>query len=131
MRADSARLSGSADVPRPGAEYLKDSELNLLWRPGFAGVNYSDGAEAERRVLGALCGARDRSTFSAELPGAIRDWPSEYHLSRERHCIVRPLGITPGDRVLEFGCGCGAVTRYLGEIGAEVTGLRAPRRAPR
>lgn len=130
MQAESARLSGSADITSPSADYLKDSELNLLWRPGFAGIAYSDGAEAERRIFAAVCGARDRSTFSAELAGAITDWPSEYHLSRERHCIVRPLGIKPGDRVLELGCGCGAITRYLGEIGAAVTAIEgAPLRA--
>ena len=125
MQAESARHYRSADVPRPSAEYVKDSELNLLWRPGFAGNRYSDGADAERRILAAVCSARDRSTFSAELAGAISEWPSEYHLSRERHCVVRPLGIEAGDRVLEFGCGCGAITRYLGEIGAQVTALEA------
>ncbi|MEJ0077778.1 MAG: methyltransferase [Alphaproteobacteria bacterium] len=130
MQARSARLRHRAEADTPRVPYVKDSELNLLWRPGFAGVAYSDGAEAERRILAAVCGARDRSTFSAELAGAITDWPSEYHLSRERHCIVRPLGIKPGDRVLELGCGCGAVTRHLGEIGAEVIGVEgAPLRA--
>ena len=53
----------------------------------------------------------------------MKDWPSEYHLSRKRHLIVRPLDIKPGDKVLELGCGCGAVTRYLLEIGANVTAV--------
>jgi SAM-dependent methyltransferase len=105
------------------AEYIKDPQLNLLMRTGFHGIAYSDGAAAERRVHAAVRGARDRGTFSLELPRAIVDWPSEYHLSRERHCIVRPLGIQPGDTVLELGCGCGAITRYLGELGAEVTAV--------
>lgn len=123
MLAQSYGFSRSAAAAGRPAGYLKDGELNLLWRPGFAGIAYSDGGEAERRILAAVRGARDRSTFSAELAGAITDWPSEYHLSRERHCLVRPLGIKPGDSVLELGCGCGAVTRYLGEIGAAVTAV--------
>jgi SAM-dependent methyltransferase len=130
MQAENVRLSHCADAANPPGPYVKDSELNLLWRPGFAGIAYSDGEAAERRILAAVRGARDRSTFSTELVKAITDWPSEYHLSRERHCIVRPLGIKPGDRVLELGCGCGAVTRYLGEIGAEVIAVEgAPLRA--
>lgn len=29
----------------------------------------------------------------------------------------------PGQKVLELGCGCGAITRYLGELGANVTAV--------
>jgi SAM-dependent methyltransferase len=112
-----------------GAGYVRKDD-NVLRRAGFSEIDYSDGPDAEQRVYAAVRRARDRSTFSVELARAITDWPSEYHLSRERHCIVRPLGIQPGERVLELGCGCGAITRYLGEIGAAVTavegaGLRA------
>jgi SAM-dependent methyltransferase len=109
-----------ADVP---VGYVRDPSLNLLRRAQPGNFAYSDGADAERRIHEAVRGARDRSTFSNELAGAIEDWPSEYHLSRQRHCIVRPLGIKPGDRVLELGCGCGAITRYLGEIDADVTAI--------
>ena len=61
--------------------------------------------------------------MSPELAAAITDWPSEYHLSRSRHCLIRPLGIRSGERVLELGCGCGAITRYLGEIGARTVAV--------
>ena len=83
-------------------------------------VQYCDGLEAEAHILKAVCEATDRSTFSEDLRASIVDWPSEYHLSSRRHCLIRPLGIAAGDRVLELGCGCGAITRYLGEIGAQV-----------
>ena len=96
---------------------------NLHVRPDFEGLDYSDGPDAERRIREAVQAAADRSTFSEELVSAITDWPSEYHLSRQRHCLVRPLGISAGDRVLELGCGCGAITRYLGELGAYVVGV--------
>lgn len=112
------------------AGYVKEPGVNLVRRAGFAGLAYSDGDAAERHVLAAIRGARDRSTFSEELREAIVDWPSEYHLSRERHCLIRPLGIAAGDRVLELGCGCGAITRYLGETGAVVSAVEgAPARA--
>jgi 16S rRNA A1518/A1519 N6-dimethyltransferase RsmA/KsgA/DIM1 with predicted DNA glycosylase/AP lyase activity len=53
----------------------------------------------------------------------ITDWPTEYHFSRQRHCLLRPLNIQAGEDVLELGCGCGAMTRYLGEIGAIVDSI--------
>jgi len=104
-------------------EYIKNNELNFFSRTEFAGIGFSDGETSEQRLYESVCAATDRSTFSPELSRAIVDWPSEYHLSRERHCLVRPLGIQPGDKVLELGCGCGAITRFLGELGAEVTAL--------
>src|ERR1700737_4522467 len=120
LDAPARRRNEPADVP---AEIVPDPSLNLLRRAQRRSFAYSDGAEAERRIYDVIRGARDRGTFSNELAGAIEGWPSEYHLSRQRHCIVRPLGIKPRDRVLEFGCGCGAITRYLGEIGAGVTAI--------
>src|SRR5664279_1724497 len=103
--------------------YLWDEQSHLFRHSSGQGFAYSDGKEAEDRLLTIVSNAADRSTFSAELLEAITDWPTEYHLSRARHCLVRPLGIRPGDRVLELGCGCGAITRYLGEIGADVVAV--------
>jgi SAM-dependent methyltransferase len=84
---------------------------------------YTDGRAFEDRLLRAVSGAGRVDTFAPELRDAIIDWPTEYHLSRSRHCLLRPLGIEPGDKVLELGCGCGALTRFLGEIGAEVVAI--------
>lgn len=103
--------------------YTKDSQLNLYTRKEFDGIAYSDGHDIEQRLLHIMEKSTDRSVFSNELRSEITDWASEYHFSRQRHCIVRPLGIKPGDKVLELGCGCGAITRYLGELGAEVTAI--------
>ena len=36
---------------------------------------------------------------------------------------MRPLELHSGDKVLELGCGCGAITRFLGEIGANVVAV--------
>ncbi len=101
--------------------YLWDERFRLFRRSTLNEVAYSDGAEG--RLLSVVSQATDCGTFSAELAEAINDWPSEYHLSRARHCLVRPLGIRAGSKVLELGCGCGAVTRYLGEIRANVVAV--------
>jgi GT2 family glycosyltransferase/SAM-dependent methyltransferase len=104
-------------------EYAWDNELNLFRRANVQSFAYSDGAEVEQRLFAVIQSASDKGTFSSELSEGINDWPSEYHLSRARHCLIRPLGIKKGDKVLELGCGCGALTRYLGEIGAEVVAV--------
>ena len=103
--------------------FVWDEQLGLFRREGYQPLPYSDGAEVEQRLYEVVRRARDRSSLSLELAAAICDWPSEYHLSRSRHCLLRPLGVQAGDRVLEVGCGCGALTRYLGEIGADVVAV--------
>ena len=104
-------------------KYVWDERFRLFRRENVGDFAYSDGKEVEARLLDAVLQARDRSTFSPELVAAIHDWPSEYYFSPLRHCLVRPLGIKPGDRVLEVGCGCGAITRFLGELGAQVVAV--------
>ncbi|HVO60882.1 MAG TPA: glycosyltransferase [Terriglobales bacterium] len=105
--------------------YLWDERFRLFRRDVVEEFPYSDGVEFESRLLEIVTTVSDRGTFSPEIAQAITDWPSEYHFSRSRHCLVRPLGITAGDKVLELGCGCGAVTRFLGETGAEVVAVEA------
>ena len=104
-------------------KYTWEKEFNLYLRANVQSFAYSDGAEVEQRLFAVVQSAGDKGTFSLELSEGINDWPSEYHLSRARHCLIRPLGIEPGERVLELGCGCGAITRYLGEIGAKVVAV--------
>lgn len=97
------------------------SEVLRIWqRVDGVSLPYSDGDDAENYLLDVLKNTADVSSASPELSAAIRDWPSEYHLSRGRHNLLRFLDINPSHRVLELGCGCGAITRYLGESGASV-----------
>lgn len=86
-------------------------------------VSYTDGGDVERRLLDCLRSCRDVSSFSPELRASITDWPSEYHFSCTRHNLLHALDFAPGMRVLELGCGCGAMTRFLGETGAEVVAV--------
>ncbi len=110
--------------------YLFDSSARIWKREGYGGIGYSDGDETETRLETIVEKVDDRSSLSGAFIPYLSDWASEYHFSRQRHCLIRPLGISSGDKVLELGCGCGAITRYLGEIGAEVTAVEgSPRRA--
>lgn len=102
------------------SDYIRN-QSTLVWeRPGFDGIAYSDGEEVEARLLAAVRECADLSSGSAELLSQVTDWPSEYHLSPVRHNLLRPIAFRPTDRVLELGCGCGAITRFLGESGAAV-----------
>lgn len=103
--------------------YSLDKGSGVWRRAGHAGIGYSDGAEHERYLLDVLRGAADLSAYSDELVDAIRDWPSEYHLTPLRHNLLRPFAFDPQARVLELGAGCGAMTRYLAENFHEVVSV--------
>ena len=89
---------------------------------------YNDGDAAESYLGHVFAGVHDLSVASMELCAAIRDWPSMYHLSQERANLLRPLGSLLTGRVLEIGSGCGAITRFLGEGGADVLALEGSAR---
>ena len=91
--------------------------------------SYSDGDDNENYLLSTVKNAKDLSIGSEELFGAIKDWPSNYHLSPKRADLLRPLAeALRGKKVLEIGCGCGAITRYLGELGCTVVALEGSKR---
>jgi GT2 family glycosyltransferase/SAM-dependent methyltransferase len=120
---------------------MKDYILidNILIPPGQRHFAYSDGDAVEDYLLQQIRAAADVSIGSADLAAAIRDWPSMYHLSPARTHLLRPLttllqgkGSEPPVRsVLEIGCGCGALTRFLGELGCTVTALEGSERRAR
>lgn len=91
---------------------------------------YSEPGEAEEEILRKVRGARDRSSFSPELIALITDWSSFYHFTPKRANLMRPLRTLLSGDVLEVGAGCGAITRYLGEVARSVTAVEgSPRRA--
>ncbi len=104
-------------------QYVLDESLRVWVKPSYKGIEYSDGMAVESRLLAVLRQCNDVSCASDELRGHINDWPSEYHLSPLRANLLRPLTIGKDLRVLEFGCGFGAITRYLGETGAAVSAV--------
>jgi SAM-dependent methyltransferase len=85
---------------------------------------YSDGENFEKSLLESLQNSKDLSVSSEELQKHIRDWPSHYHLSPKRADLLRPLSEQlKGKKILEIGSGCGAITRFLGELGCNVLAL--------
>jgi cyclopropane fatty-acyl-phospholipid synthase-like methyltransferase len=77
--------------------------------------NYSDGVESEQKLAKILVAASNLSSESAELDAQIVDWPTEYHLSSTRANLLRGLNLDGVTHVLELGCGCGSISRFLGE----------------
>jgi 2-polyprenyl-3-methyl-5-hydroxy-6-metoxy-1,4-benzoquinol methylase len=81
--------------------------------------NYSDGSED--LILNILKNATDVSSTSDELREKISDWPTDYHLNRERVGILFPLMLNRNLRVLDVGGGSGIISRYLAEEVSSVT----------
>ncbi|WP_146106442.1 glycosyltransferase [Desulfobulbus oralis] len=101
-------------------QYYHFHENTGLWQPAQAPpFSYSDGDDQENALLQTVRSLTDRSVFSPELFVHQKDWPSFYHLSPQRTNLLRPLAAhLRNARVLELGCGCGALTRFLGEANA-------------
>jgi len=108
--------------------YALDPITGVLSRSGFSGINYSDGDEIETRLLSIVTAASDVSLFSAELCSACTDWASRYHFSAARANLLRPIADRLTGDVLELGAGCGAITRFLGENGANVMAVEGSAR---
>lgn len=70
-----------------------------------------------------LKGVEDLSALSPELLERALHERCWYHITPFRSAIVRALDIPPAARILEVGCGGGALTRYLGERGFHVVAL--------
>lgn len=87
-------------------------ETGAAWLDGSEGVLY------ERMTSGLPL-----DSLSDELFATATNWPEQYHLSPSRANVIRALDLPPEAAVLEIGCGCGAITRYLGEACATVDAL--------
>lgn len=100
-------------------------DKNKIWVRGkYKSTNYSDGETVERNILNDLKKIEDLSTDSYELKRLCKDWVTTYHFSNERANILRPIGKSlNGLKVLEIGSGCGAISRYIGECGSNLTCL--------
>jgi SAM-dependent methyltransferase len=116
-------MDNNKRVPTCKRIYTFDEALRIWRTLGHETIAYSDGEDIELRLLDALKQCHDVSSTSDELRQHIVDWPSEYHFSPLRHALIRPIDISPSSLFLELGCGCGALTRYLGETGATVVAV--------
>lgn len=120
----------SKTYPGIESEYIFSDEI---WLPKEQPeeFGYSDGDEAEQRVAAAIANCDDMSLFSRPLREHQVDWPSRYHLSASRANLLRPISGLLKGRVLEVGSGCGAISRYLGELGSSLTALEGSKRRAR
>lgn len=105
--------------------YKLNQDIGVWAMPNYVSIKYSDGDDTEKRIADVIAKSDDISVLSTELLANCVDWPSTYHLSSNRANLLRPLAelFSPGRDVLEIGAGCGAITRYLGECGANVLAL--------
>lgn len=117
------------ETKRPAPIHLEEEELlgKLPEKIGNVSLNYafypgedlySDGA-IEDEILEIV-----KEASRVEYPAIIEErksWPVLYHLSPLRGNIVDWLPIKSGDKVLEIGSGCGAITEKLSEKAKSVT----------
>ncbi len=104
--------------------YRHAGETNCWLRAGEqVKWDYSDGEQVERSLLELVLACQDRSVFSAELAEKIVDWPTRYYFSPSRSNLLRPFASLLRGRVLEIGAGCGAVSRFIGEMATELVAL--------
>ncbi|MDP1867811.1 MAG: class I SAM-dependent methyltransferase [Bradyrhizobium sp.] len=95
-------------------ELVEDKSSVWLLKDHSA-FDYSEGAAAEKYLEKVFNAASDLSSQSSELESYIRDWSSEYHLTTKRAQLLSGFSFDRSLNVLEVGCGCGAITRHLGE----------------
>ena len=108
-------------------------EDRIFYPPKYNEVeySYSDGKKIEDNIFSSICNSNDVSEGSSELITHIRDWPTYYHFAIDRANIFRCLDIDPISKVIEFGAGCGAITRYLGENYSSVDSIEGSKRRAR
>ena len=109
------------------AGYIQSGK-EQVWRRGDYAAAGSPEAEAfYEELLETLRLTEDVTLFSPHLANLCTDTPTRLHFSNERANILRPFKeyLHSGAKVLEIGAGCGAVTRFLGETGAQVVAVEA------
>ena len=78
-------------------------------------------------VRNILKNAEDVSVNSPELSRSWVNGVTEYHLNPDRTNILRPLQLGENLNILEVGCSSGILSRYLGEQGHQVLGIKNTR----
>ena len=111
-------------VPLSKLPTVAVNSVDLNERGGSIGIDVDDIARFE----GILRDVDDVSLLSSELLERAIKAGCWYHVTPFRSNVVRSLEIPSSARVLEVGCGGGALTRYLGEAGYQVVALETDER---
>lgn len=102
--------------------YVFNPDFGIWQKKGKHDFAYSDGARVEQALWAILASVSDKSVNSKELAKYQTDWVTTYYFSPKRANLLRPFArlFQPAGKVLELGCGCGAISRYLAESGCEL-----------
>ncbi len=104
--------------------YIYNESSDVWSRPDYQGIPYTDGIEVEENLKKIVDNVSDLSLMSVELANQCKDWVTTYHFSSKRANLLRPFEKDLNQKlVLEIGAGCGAITRFLAESGADVVAL--------
>ncbi|MBN1971008.1 MAG: class I SAM-dependent methyltransferase [Candidatus Delongbacteria bacterium] len=100
-------------------DFIYNEDLKVYIYPEEFNYSYSDGDITEKNIYDILKESPDNSSDSDFLKNKIANWPTEYHFSEYRINLLRHFNFKE-KTILELGAGCGALTRFMGEISVKV-----------
>ncbi|MFD3322137.1 class I SAM-dependent methyltransferase [Alteromonas macleodii] len=104
--------------------YRFSNDLNLWIDKNTKKHAYSDGEATEAHLYEIVRSSKDVSLYSETLQRNCSSWANTYHFSSDRHHLLKPIeGMLKGKNVLELGCGCGGISRYLGEVSSNLVAV--------
>jgi len=105
------------------SEFVFDPAKEIAFHPYRITTKYLDGSESY--ISEILSSIKNLSSQSNEYNQYIKDWPSRYHLSKNRTTLLEGVQevLDKNAWILEIGAGCGAITRWLGERFAHVDAI--------
>ncbi len=100
-----------------GAQFQYVASQGIFSLNGNQEEGHTNDSVQEKHLEEILVNASDLSSDSDELQSSIRGLFSEYHLSSKRARLLSAFDYAESVKeVLEVGCGCGVISRCLGEL---------------
>ena len=108
---------------RYGFEFTRPIDQSVYYNQSTLLKMYVPSPKLPEDIKDIIDTAEDISVNSDELKYKCNDLQSCFHLSGVRANIMRPFRDVIKGNILEIGAGCGVITRFLGETGANVLAL--------